>query len=65
MKAKALAKQLNELRTKPNRYGAEDVEAMNNRVIAMELLYEAARRDDPNSTMHRLYTGLWDGLPSF
>ena len=65
MKAKTLAKQLSELRTKPSRYGAEDVEAMNNRVKALELLYEATHRDDRNSTMHSVYTGLWDGMPSF
>jgi hypothetical protein len=65
MKAKTLAKQLNELRTKLNRYGAEDVEAMNNRVKALDLLYEATRRDEPNNTMHHTYTGLWDGMPSF
>jgi hypothetical protein len=65
MKGKTLAKQLSELRTQPNRYGAEDIEAMNNRVKALDLLYEAARRDDPNSTMHKLYTGLWDGFPNF
>ena len=38
MKAKTLAKQLSELRTKPNRPGAEDVEAMDNRVKALELM---------------------------
>jgi hypothetical protein len=65
LKAKTLAKQLSELRTKPNRYGAEDVEVMNNRVAALELLYHAARRDDPNNTHHHCYTGLWDGMPSF
>jgi hypothetical protein len=65
MKAKTLAKQLSELRTKPNRYGAEDIEAMDNRVKALDLLYEAAKRDDPNNTNHRLYTGLWHGMPSF
>ena len=65
MKAKTLAKQLSELRTKPNRYGAEDGEAMDNRVAALELLYEATRRNDPNNTMHHTYTGLWDGMPNF
>jgi hypothetical protein len=65
MKAESLAKQLSELRTKPNRYGAGDVEAMDNRVKALELLYEAARRDDPNSTLHHCYTGLWHGMPRF
>ena len=65
MKAKTLAKQLSELRTKPNRPGAEDIEAMNNRVAALELLYHATHRDDANSTARGLYTGLWDGMPSF
>jgi hypothetical protein len=65
LKAPSLAKQLSKLRTKPNRYGAEDVEAMNNRAAALELLYHATRRDDPNSTCHHTYTGLWDGMPRF
>ena len=65
MKAKTLAKQLSELRTKPNRPGAEDIEAMNNRVAALELLYHATHRDDPNHTARGLYTGLWDGMPTF
>ena len=65
MKAKTLAKQISELRTKPNRPGAEDIEAMNNRVAALELLYHATHRDDANSTARGLYTGLWDGMPSF
>ena len=65
MKAKTLAKQLSELRTKPNLPGAQDIEAMNNRGAALELLYHAAHRDDPNSTLHHTYTGLWHGMPSF
>ena len=65
MKAKPLAQQLSELRTKPNRYGAEDVEAMDNRVKALDLLFDAARRDDPENSLRGRYTGLWDGLPSF
>ena len=65
MKAKTLAKQLSGLRTKPNLPGAQDIEAMNNRGAALELLYHAARRDDPNNDLHHRYTGLWDGLPSF
>jgi hypothetical protein len=65
MKAKTLAKQLSELRTKPNLPGAQDIEAMDNRVKALDLLYEAAKRDDRSNTNHRLYTGLWDGKPSF
>jgi hypothetical protein len=65
MKGKTLAKQLSELRTTPSLPGAQDIEAMDNRVKALDLLYEAAKRDDPNNTNHRLYTGLWDGMPSF
>jgi hypothetical protein len=38
---------------------------MDNRVKALDLLYEAAKRDDRSNTNHRLYTGLWDGKPSF
>ena len=65
MKDKTLVRQLIALRTKPNRPGAEDIEAMNNRVAALELLYHATHRDDPSSTARGLYTGLWDGMPSF
>lgn len=65
MKAKSLAKQLSELRTRPNQYGAQDIEAMDNRVTALDLLYFAARRDDPANSLHGRYTRLWDGMPSF
>ena len=65
MKAKTLAKQLGELRTKPNLPGAQDLEAMNNRVKALDLLFEAARRDDPANSLCGRYTELWDGLPNF
>ena len=65
MKAKTLAKQLSELRTKPNIPGAQDIEAMDNRVKALDLLYDAANRDDPANTLRGRYTGLWEGLPSF
>jgi hypothetical protein len=34
-------------------------------VKALELLYHATHRDDPSSTARGLYTGLWDGMPSF
>jgi hypothetical protein len=65
MKATPLAKQLSKLRTTPNLPGAQDIEAMDNRVKALDLLYEVTRRHDPNSTLHHTYTGLWDGMPSF
>ena len=38
--------------------GAEDVEAMNNRVQWLNELYVFDRRDDPDHPMHGLYTGL-------
>ena len=65
MKGKDLAKQISELRTDPSLPGAQDINAMNNRVIVLELLYQAARRDDPNNTRHHCYTGLWDGEVPF
>lgn len=51
------------LRIEPTLPGAQDIEAMNNRVKRLELLYEAARRDDPNSGAHSLYTGLHASAP--
>ena len=42
----------------PNKPGAEDVEAMSNRVKWLNELYEFDRRDDPDHPMHGLYTGL-------
>ena len=65
MKAKTLANQLSELRTNPIRPGAEDVEAMANRVVALDLMYDAARRDNPANTLHGHYTGLWNVLIRF
>ena len=50
------------LRIAANSPGGADVEAMENRVKLLESLYLAARRDDPQSAMHGLYTGL--GQPS-
>lgn len=50
------------LRIVANALGGADVEAMENRMRRLELLYLAARRDDPQSAMHGLYTGL--GQPS-
>jgi hypothetical protein len=50
------------LRITANRPGAADIEAMENRVRRLELLYRGARRDDPHNTMRGLYSGL--GQPS-
>jgi len=37
---------------------------MENRVIALDMLYKFAGRDNPNSPMHGLYTGLWAPYPT-
>lgn len=63
MKAKPLDKMISELRTDPTRPGAEDIEAMANRVTALELLYHAAQRHLPSNTYHGCYSGLWADLP--
>jgi hypothetical protein len=47
----------------PNKPGATDVRAMDNRALVMDALYTLAGRDNPNSTMHGLYTGLWAQAP--
>jgi hypothetical protein len=58
-----LVKQIKALRTKASQPGAQDLEAMTNRVQVLELLYEATRRGSVNSTMHGLYTGLAAEMP--
>jgi hypothetical protein len=57
--------QVRTLRTTPhpNKPGATDVRAMDNRALVMDALYTLAGRDNPNSTMHGLYTGLWAPMP--
>ena len=42
----------------PNRPGAEDIEAMRNRTIWLNQLYEIDGRVDPDHPLHGLYTGL-------
>jgi hypothetical protein len=56
--------QIRTLRTEAQKPGAEDVAAMNARVIALDMLYELAGRHHKNSTMHGLYTGLWAEPPA-
>lgn len=56
-------KEVAALRVEPTLPGAQDVEAMNNRVKRLELLYHAARRDDPQNGAHGLYTGLHGSAP--
>ena len=42
----------------PNRPGAQDVEAMRNRITWLANLYDIDGRADPDHPMHGLYTGL-------
>jgi hypothetical protein len=53
------------LRTEPHpdKPGATDVEAMNARVEAMEILYKLSGRDQRGHAMHSLYTGLAEPSP--
>lgn len=46
------------LRIDPQKPGAEDLEAMNNRSIRMRALFEAFHRDQPTSDHWGLFTGL-------
>jgi hypothetical protein len=55
--------QVRQLRTEALKPGAEDIEAMNNRVIALEQLYQLSGRANPNHTMHSRTTGLWAQTP--
>ena len=42
----------------PCKPGAEDVEAMSNRVLWLDHLYVRDGRDDPSHERHGFYTGL-------
>ena len=42
----------------PCKPGAEDIEAMANRVLWLDHLYVRDGRDDPGHEFHGLYTGL-------
>jgi hypothetical protein len=55
--------QVRTLRTEALKPGAEDWQAQANRALVMDALYTLAGRDNPNSTMHGLYTGLWAPMP--
>lgn len=59
-----LQQQLAALRIEPHPHlpGAQDVEAMNNRVTRLELLFEATRRGDSASSRHMLFTGLHQAM---
>ena len=42
----------------PNRPGAQDIEAMRNRIKWLDELYSLDGRDKPDHPQHGLYTGL-------
>jgi len=42
----------------PCKPGAEDIEAMENRLVWLDMLYKFEKRDDPAHAKHGLYTGL-------
>ena len=58
-----LEEQIRSTRTETTAFGATDITAMGNRVIALDMLYKLAGRDDPNSPSHGCYTGLWAPYP--
>ena len=47
------------LRITPKKFGAEDVEAMQNRFDLLEALYEMDGRSDNSHPFHHSYTGLY------
>lgn len=40
------------------KFGAEDIQVMQNRVNWLDMLYKLEGRDNPEHKMHGLYTGL-------
>lgn len=57
------AQAVRKLRTQPDTPGATDLDAMRNRVIAMDWLYRLSGRNDPNHSLHGTYSGLWQESP--
>ena len=55
--------QIRAIKTDATSYGATDITAMENRVIALDMLYKLAGRDNPDSPLHARYTGLWAPCP--
>ena len=50
------------LRTHSDAHGATDIEAMNNRVLALEWLYRLQGRKDAKPGLRSTYTGLWESI---
>ena len=55
--------QIRQLRTTPDKPGAEDIAAMEARVIALETLYHLAGRSQATPGLRCTYTGLWAETP--
>ena len=55
--------QVKQLRTTTTAYGATDIEAMNNRVLALDTLYHLAGRNQATPGLQGTYTGLWQPAP--
>ena len=55
--------QVRSIKTDTTAYGATDITVMENRVIALDMLYKLAGRDDTNSPSHGCYTGLLAPCP--
>jgi len=51
-----------QLSTHSDAYGATDIEAMNNRVLALEWLYRLQGRKDAKPGLRSTYTGLWESI---
>ena len=50
------------MRTQCNLPGARDIEASDNRVLALNWLYAIDGRDDSGHPLHDSYTGLWQAF---
>lgn len=62
-RAPSVAKQAKGLWLEPCKPGAEDVAAMDARVLRLELLYHAAGRDRRDHSQHGTYAGLHQAAP--
>lgn len=62
MKLNLTQKRAMKLRTTAEKPGAEDVQAMENRVQALEMLFRAAGREDAQPGLKGTYSGLWAAL---
>lgn len=54
------AEQILQLHQPPKLPGAQDIKAMNRRVLALDALYDLDCRADPKHPHHHTYTGLFE-----